>query len=268
MRNFFFFISRRETNAQGQRRMMLFPLPGQQTLVTTMTRGEVDTTRRAQCSNSDLRRVCRYPEGTIFGVETQGSTPWAARLKNYSRNGEQFYNVSENTLFAIGLEEQAYVAMDDQFRPGERMASAYAALVPQETPAAPTALQRFSVMYLAPIEEVDVWRQAGMVFNQIVNLSTLRDRMLQGIVKFVYRKADGSTRTAYGTRNAGFLNNVPYSSERARQNSANRTFSYFDVQRRDFRCFSLGNLVSVSLDIFEPTVSNMDIIAAIPLQTS
>lgn len=270
MTNYFFFVSRRETNASGQNRMLLFPLPGQRTLTRPSSEGDVDVTVRAQCSNRDLGRVCRYPEGTVFGIATEGSTRWAARLKTYTRNNAPFYNITEHTPCVMNVTEGVYVAHGDTNRPSQQMTDAYNALT-GSTRTAPsgelTRLASFNAEMQLDTDEINRWKQNGITGNLLISMSTLRDRMRQGIVKFSYRKADGSTRDAYGTRCADLLSPIEFAN-RQENNARGTTFSYFDLQRGEWRCFTLSNLLGVLSMTIEPSASNREIIAAMELQSS
>lgn len=73
-------------------------------------------------------------------------------------------------------------------------------------------------------------------------LYRLAKKMRKGVVKFVFEKTDGSLRTAMGT-----LVSLPSGvtgSKRITKPSY-KTFSYFDVEKNEFRCFRVENLVTV-----------------------
>ena len=73
-------------------------------------------------------------------------------------------------------------------------------------------------------------------------LYRLAKRMRAGIVKFAYEKKDGSIRYAEGT-----LQHVPAGSSitTKKKTPTYKTFSYFDVDKAEFRCFKVENLVTV-----------------------
>ena len=77
----------------------------------------------------------------------------------------------------------------------------------------------------------DAMKQAWMQFK-------LRARMAKGVVKFFYKKVDGSLREAYGT-----LLNAPHT--QGVRSSAKGCQTYFDMECQAWRCYRLENLVKV-----------------------
>lgn len=79
-----------------------------------------------------------------------------------------------------------------------------------------------------------------------------------GKVKFCYKKADGSDRIAYGTRNCNLIpeDKIPkggkedeFTAERLKEDlGAETAVKYFDYDINGWRAFKLGNFVGV---IFE-----------------
>lgn len=60
------------------------------------------------------------------------------------------------------------------------------------------------------------------------------------IMAFSYLKADGTIRNAYGT-----LMGVPaYNGQKRRTKPSYKTFTYFDVEKNEFRSFRVENLMS------------------------
>ena len=70
----------------------------------------------------------------------------------------------------------------------------------------------------------------------------LRAAMAVRIVKFYFQKVDGSIREAYGTLADNIVPDVAQSGRRA--NDTVQT--YYDTERRDFRCFKKANLISIA----------------------
>lgn len=69
----------------------------------------------------------------------------------------------------------------------------------------------------------------------------LKARMKDGIVKFYFKKVDGSLREAFGTLKENLL---PETQGTGRK--ANCTLqTYFDTERQDWRCFKVANLVKI-----------------------
>lgn len=62
------------------------------------------------------------------------------------------------------------------------------------------------------------------------------------IVKFYFRKVDGSIREAYGTLRADLL--PPTKGDDRAKNDTVQT--YFDTERQEYRCFKKLNLVSIT----------------------
>lgn len=70
----------------------------------------------------------------------------------------------------------------------------------------------------------------------------LRKAMAKGIVKFYFRKVDGSIREAYGTLKSSI---VPATQGNTRNNPTIQT--YYDTEKESWRCFKVANLNTVVL---------------------
>lgn len=70
----------------------------------------------------------------------------------------------------------------------------------------------------------------------------LKAKMAKGIVRFYFRKVDGTIREAYGTLRADLMPEIKGDDTR-RKNDTTQT--YYDTEKQAFRCFKLANLVSV-----------------------
>ena len=67
----------------------------------------------------------------------------------------------------------------------------------------------------------------------------LKAKMAMGIVKFYFKKVDGSIREAYGTLKPSLM---PATGESSRK--LNDTIQvYFDTEKGEFRCFKKANLI-------------------------
>ena len=78
---------------------------------------------------------------------------------------------------------------------------------------------------------------------KVWELYRLAKRMRSGEVKFAYEKVNGSIRYAIGT-----LKNVPAGATNKGKRMTKpsyKTFSYFDVDKQEFRSFKIENLVTV-----------------------
>ena len=67
----------------------------------------------------------------------------------------------------------------------------------------------------------------------------LRLQMKSKIVKFYYKKVDGSLREAYGTLNERLMPAITGTDKRSKNDTVQ---VYFDTERQEFRCFKKANL--------------------------
>lgn len=73
-------------------------------------------------------------------------------------------------------------------------------------------------------------------------IAKLRKAMRNGIVKFIYTKLDGSTRTAWGTLKENLL---PATQGTGRK--ANETLvTYYDTEKSSYRSFKVANFVTMA----------------------
>lgn len=70
----------------------------------------------------------------------------------------------------------------------------------------------------------------------------LKAQMMKGIVRFYFRKVDGTIREAYGTLRADLMPEIKGEDNR-RKNDTVQT--YFDTEKQEFRCFKLANIVTL-----------------------
>lgn len=68
----------------------------------------------------------------------------------------------------------------------------------------------------------------------------VRKAMLAGIVRFTFRKIDGTIREAYGTLRSNLM---PQTNGSRKANDTVQT--YFDTERQEFRCFKKANLLTI-----------------------
>lgn len=83
------------------------------------------------------------------------------------------------------------------------------------------------------IELAEALRKAWQVFK-------LKAAMAKGIVRFYFRKVDGTIREAYGTLKAELMPETKGNDNRKKNDSVQ---VYFDTEKQEFRCFKLANLV-------------------------
>ena len=71
----------------------------------------------------------------------------------------------------------------------------------------------------------------------------LKSEMKKKIVKFYFKKTDGTVREAYGTLNEKLMSAVTGNDKRAKNDTVQ---TYFDTERGEFRCFKKANLMSIA----------------------
>ena len=81
----------------------------------------------------------------------------------------------------------------------------------------------------------DALKKAWQVFK-------LKAQMMKGIVRFYFRKVDGTIREAYGTLRTDLMPEIKGEDNR-RKNDTVQT--YFDTEKQEFRCFKLANIVTL-----------------------
>lgn len=98
--------------------------------------------------------------------------------------------------------------------------------------------------YLANTEH---HQAASEIYSDIEEMKNL---MTDGMCHFVFTKVNGEHRDAYGTRATDIIGRYE-NKEKApskRKPAFNGTFSYFDLERRDWRCFRVDTLVELDRD--------------------
>lgn len=70
----------------------------------------------------------------------------------------------------------------------------------------------------------------------------LKTAMKQRIVKFYFKKLDGSVREAYGTLKESMM--PATSGENRKKNDTIQV--YYDTERQEYRCFKKANLVTIA----------------------
>lgn len=77
--------------------------------------------------------------------------------------------------------------------------------------------------------------------KQMWAIEKLRKAMRGGIVKFMYRKLDGTIRTAWGTLNDAI---VPATQGERKPNET--VVTYYDTDRSGWRCFKVANFIEMA----------------------
>lgn len=70
----------------------------------------------------------------------------------------------------------------------------------------------------------------------------LRKKMLDGIVRFYFRKVDGTTREAWGTLASNLI--PPVKGVDRKPNPTVQTF--YDTEKAEWRCYKIANLISIA----------------------
>ena len=86
------------------------------------------------------------------------------------------------------------------------------------------------------LELSEALKKAWQVFK-------LKAKMAKGVVRFYFRKIDGTIREAYGTLRADLIPQTEASSDSRKKNDTVQC--YYDTEKQSFRCFKLANLVTV-----------------------
>lgn len=71
----------------------------------------------------------------------------------------------------------------------------------------------------------------------------LKSQMKSKIVKFYFRKVDGSVREAYGTLNEKLMPTITGTDNRKKNDTVQ---TYFDTERQEFRCYKKANLLKIA----------------------
>lgn len=87
----------------------------------------------------------------------------------------------------------------------------------------------------------------GVAFSECLKTAwanfKLKQKMLKGIVKFYYRKVDGTIREAYGTLKSELLPEASTSTEPKRATN-DTVFTYFDTEKQQYRSCKKLNIIS------------------------
>ena len=78
--------------------------------------------------------------------------------------------------------------------------------------------------------------------KQAWTLFKFKARMRAGIVRFYFRKVDGSVREAWGTLAEALV--PPTLGSNRRENPTVQT--YYDTEKAEWRCFKIANLINVA----------------------
>lgn len=89
-------------------------------------------------------------------------------------------------------------------------------------------------------------RKNGYTMSEALKVSwnnwKLRKAMTEKIIRFCFRKVDGSVREAYGTLMSSML---PPTKGMGITNPTTQV--YYDIEKEQYRCFKKANLLSIAL---------------------
>ena len=82
------------------------------------------------------------------------------------------------------------------------------------------------------------------------DIEEMKNLMVDGMCHFTFTKVNGEHRDAYGTRASDLIERYEDKKKapQKRKPAFNGTFSYFDLVRRDWRCFRIDTLVELDRD--------------------
>ena len=82
------------------------------------------------------------------------------------------------------------------------------------------------------------------------DIEEMKNLMTDGMCHFTFTKVNGEHRDAYGTRASDLIERYEDKTKTPskRKPAFNGTFSYFDLVRRDWRCFMVDTLVELDRD--------------------
>jgi len=258
--------------------LKLRALPGQTTYLDYSHQNSPVNIEWDVQSEREARTIqCAYPEGTIFGACLTGSSLRSVKLLVHSRNGVSHYRLEGSLTYPLSVTrftDPSHAPSQEMLRQwnvfslqngGQRTAEP-ATSAPQ---AAQPSMECSTLLRLASapesyIRSMTIFVEGSDRQGNLLKLSQLRDRMLVGVAKFSYRKQNGDVRVAYGTKIPEFIRNFPGCSVQAPSSSSQDTgahFRYFDIQRRDWRCFCVADFIGTDESVL---ITNTDRLADIP----
>ena len=81
-------------------------------------------------------------------------------------------------------------------------------------------------------------KKFSLCLTKAWKLYRLKKKMTKKVVKFTYKKVNGTLRFAKGTLQEVFLKNI-----KGERKPNLRTLVYWDMEASDFRCFRIENLI-------------------------
>ena len=279
MKQYYFFKIATVQNASGQMRKTVFPLPGQHQCSAVYTGDEIDATLKVQLALAENTKACAMPDDTIIGVEYESVRNRELMLSKYSReqdiNGERvrvYFYRTDKPIFLVSVGAYDIAERVHLQRADEEMLAAFRTLTPVNTESAqeqstPELLdeQTSATVTQAP-SSADELRAIEERFamngspederrnlKKLLKIAQVLDRMKIGVAQFSYFKQNGNYREAYGTRNHEIIRLLGGNTENPRAdrngNYDGEHVAYFDIQRRDWRCFCAADIDEVGMNM-------------------
>ena len=288
MKQIYYFKIASVRNDAGQMRKTVFPLPNQRQISNVSDYGEpLEESWKVQLSSRENTKACALPNGTVIAVVYEGDNEnelWlSARYKTREINGESvrvmFYRTDNEILFVQAPGYDMHEPMPDEIqRTGISRASSqvisgyeflYYGINSNNSNNSSTlnevnadngdtdAYAASSVSELRAIEERfavnGTPEDERRNLKKILKIAQVLDRMKLGVATFSYFKQNGNHRLAYGTRNPDIIRSFTTIVDDPRGNNGSAHdgdhVSYFDIQRRDWRCFCASDIDDVELRV-------------------
>lgn len=74
-----------------------------------------------------------------------------------------------------------------------------------------------------------------------------QDAFQQNVVRFTFKKLDGTVREAVGTTNPNMIENLGGKNPKSEFNPNSKSFSFFDTEKKEWRSVSKDNLASIEI---------------------
>lgn len=279
MKQYYFFKIATVQNQSGQMRKTVFPLPGQHQCSAVCAGDEIDATLKVQLALAENTKACAMPDDTIIGVEYESVRNRELMLSKYSReqdiNGERvrvYFYRTDKPIFLVSVVAYDIAERVHLQRADEEMLAAFRTLTPVNTESAqeqsaPELLdeQTSAAVTQAP-SSADELRAIEERFamngspederrnlKKLLKIAHVLDRMKIGVAQFSYFKQNGNYREAYGTRNHEIIRLLGGNTENPRAdrngNYDGEHVAYFDIQRRDWRCFCAVDIDEVGMNM-------------------
>ena len=181
----------------------------------------------------------RANDGNVWSGNISDDEMWDAYLALVNANAGPFDDNSE-----VHQADSSRGNQQAQTGSSQQDVTTVAANIPME--------RRIDLRELDSIEN-HVFGETGQLrvaTEKTLIISQIRDRCRVGVSKFSYKKQNGETRIAYGTRNRNVIlligGRVNDDSNPGNNEPDGGHFSYFDLQRGAWRCFCTEDVMNVT----------------------